>query len=643
MSLINEKSFLRRKEFLYLLVIFFPLLVSLPLILYYSRISQVPRKGVTAGLVFEDKFNDCSKSNSNWLSQVEGGWSCLETGGFDSATTSGYLASGLVPSLRPVSCLECDFNRDDTVNLSETNILTFCQGSTGPYWRYSGSVSCKAADLNLDNRVDILDQDFWKYDTGCSQYFGKECSNLSPTLTPSLSVTPPSSISATPRPTATTTITPTPTPTLIPVTCNDCDFNQDKVVNFTDVDLIASNESYSSCFNSTGPYWKIYKGISCQKADLNRDNRIDSKDQDFWRGEGGCSQYFGKSCSVLIPTGVSPSPGPNGAYTYLLPSASPDRPRVTFSVLKDINEVNLTMETMINLKEISGGPNLLNNGAGIQARVSLDDISKEIPQIGGYLCFLKKDKLALQRYQLATASGEIQPLDLATRNVNLVGNTWYKLKMTLGGENLRCVISDSNGSQLMEVSYDDNNSLTDYEEQAGFTQSGPLFTKGTVGFVSYLTPVYFDNLKIEALPGPSIIPTPSATKTPTPTVTPFVKARLTIKAQFDGFTALSKGKMTATLKTKGTNFSKVVTLYEDGASEEIPLENLEPGKTYEFILSSFGYLSSRKSLLIVSGLNPLQGYLDFGLLKAGDLNGDDQINGLDWSLLKNQYGENGEE
>jgi hypothetical protein len=49
-------------------------------------------------------------------------------------------------------------------------------------------------------------------------------------------------------------------------------------------------------------------------------------------------------------------------------------------------------------------------------------------------------------------------------------------------------------------------------------------------------------------------------------------------------------------------------------------------------------------LTITAGQNPpAGGYLDFGLLKAGDLNGDDQINGLDWSLLKNQYGESGQE
>jgi hypothetical protein len=438
MSLISPKSFLKRREIIYLLIIFSPFLISLPVILYYSRISQAPKRGITAGLVFEDNFNNCPQSDLNWQGHPSGGWGCRETGGFSPVPTSG------APSLSP-------------------------------------------------------------------------------------------------------------------------------------------------------------------------------------------TQFQ-----------VEPTPELNGTYSYRVPSEVIDRPRVSFAVLKNKDFDNLSLESMIRVQEIQESA-LPNHGAGIQARVSVDDLSSETPLVGGYLCFLGKDKLALQRYQLASSSSELRPLNLAVRNFNLETGDWYKLRMEAVGKDLRCVVADAKGSQLMEVSYEDTNSLTKYEKQVGFTQDGPLFTRGTVGFVSYLTPADWDNVRIESLLGPSLTPTPTSLLTPTPTVTPVVKAWLTIKAQFDGFTDLNKGKMSATLKAKGTNLNKVIIFYEDGVADEIPLDNLEPG-TYEFILSSFGYLSAKRSLTITAGQNPpAGGYLDFGLLKAGDLNGDDQINGLDWSLLKKQYGESGQE
>lgn len=632
MSLISEKSFLKRREIIYLLIIFFPLLISLPVIIYYSWISQAPKRGITAGLVFKDNFNNCAQSNLGWQGHISGGWGCRETGGFGPVPTSGAPSLSPVPTLRSVSCFECDFNTDNRVNHLEIYLVNFCQGSIGPNWRMFGSVSCQAVDLNKDNKVDSLDQDFWRSGYGCSQYFGQTCTPVHPTSTPFLSVT----LTTQPTPTL------TPTPTLMPVSCQICDFNQDSVINLLDVDLIASADPRFSCLGATAPNWKKFKGISCEMADLNRDKKIDSGDQEYWQEEGGCSQFFGESCLLPTPTEVGPTPKLNGTYSYQVPSEVIAKPRESFAILKNKDFDNLSLESMIRIQEIQEGA-LPNNGAGIQVRVSVDDLSGETPLVGGYLCFLKKDKLTLQRYQLASSSSGLRPLDLAVRNFNLEVDFWYKLRMEAVGKDLRCVVADAKGSQLMEVSYEDTNSLTEYEKQAGFTQNGPLFAHGTVGFVSYLTPADWDNFEVRSLVDPTSTPTPTSLPTPTPTVTPVVKAWLSIKAQFDGFTDLNKGKMSVALKAKGTNLNKIIILYEDGITDEIPLDNLEPG-TYEFILSSFGYLSAKRSLTITAGQNPpAGGYLDFGLLKAGDLNGDDQINGLDWSLLKNQYGENGQE
>lgn len=131
----------------------------------------------------------------------------------------------------------------------------------------------------------------------------------------------------------------------------------------------------------------------------------------------------------------------------------------------------------------------------------------------------------------------------------------------------------------------------------------------------------------------------------TPPVTPPVfpaESSLFFKVKFQGLPESNYPPMGVSLKAKGTNFEKFVILSEKGESGEISLEGLQPEKTYDFLLSCWGFLTSKKTLTLKKGRNPDSGYLDFGTLKAGDLNGDDQINGLDWSLMKMYYGSSGD-
>ena len=135
--------------------------------------------------------------------------------------------------------------------------------------------------------------------------------------------------------------------------------------------------------------------------------------------------------------------------------------------------------------------------------------------------------------------------------------------------------------------------------------------------------------------------TPTATPSPTPTLIPTTPI-LFFKAQFQGFSAGNQPKMRVSLSAAGTSFSQAVILSEKGESEAVILSGLTASQTYQFLLSGPGFLTAKKSLTISAGRNPSSGFLDFGTLKTGDLNADDQVNGLDWSWMKGNYGDTGE-
>lgn len=139
--------------------------------------------------------------------------------------------------------------------------------------------------------------------------------------------------------------------------------------------------------------------------------------------------------------------------------------------------------------------------------------------------------------------------------------------------------------------------------------------------------------------------TPTATSSPDspePTVEPepVYSENLFIKADFEGLPEDSRD-VAVTIRT-GNNYSQTVVLSKEGKSGPIPAIGLTVGQDYDFILSSWGFLSVRKSHKLLAGRNPASGFLDFGTLRTGDLNGDNQVNGLDWSLMKLNFGENGQ-
>ena len=139
-------------------------------------------------------------------------------------------------------------------------------------------------------------------------------------------------------------------------------------------------------------------------------------------------------------------------------------------------------------------------------------------------------------------------------------------------------------------------------------------------------------------------PTPSAG--PSATATPTIDASipyLVFRVKFEGFSDSAQPKMAVTLKVKNTDFSKTIIITGGvNATEPIYLSGFVPGNNYEFLLSSWGFLTVKKSLALNTGHNE-HNQIDFGELKAGDLNGDNQINGIDWSLMKAHFGESGEE
>ena len=139
-------------------------------------------------------------------------------------------------------------------------------------------------------------------------------------------------------------------------------------------------------------------------------------------------------------------------------------------------------------------------------------------------------------------------------------------------------------------------------------------------------------------------PTPDSDEIPKPSTepepVPVYSENLFIKADFEGLSDDSRD-VAVTIRT-GEDYSQTVVLSKEGESGPIPAIGLTIGQDYDFILSSWGFLSVRKSHKLLAGRNPASGFLDFGTLRTGDLNGDNQVNGLDWSLMKLNFGADGQ-
>lgn len=303
----------------------------------------------------------------------------------------------------------------------------------------------------------------------------------------------------------------------------------------------------------------------------------------------------------------------------------------SFALFKDKNFTDFSLQA--DLKILSGN-------AGIQGRVTYTNLGADSPSLGGYRCVLGDNgNLRLQRYRLTQPSGYVgdyrNPLNLREVGFAYQSNEWYSLKMELSGNTIRCFVDG-----VLKAEYTDTNSLSEYEISQGKTQNGAVFKNGTVGFITYGANVYFDNLVVRSLDGDGTTPTPTPSGAVTPTPGGLT---LSFKVAGEGLEPAGQTKIKVSLSAVDNGFTKDIILPDNGQVENVGLEGLTVGRTYDFILSCIGYLSQKMSVTLVSGRNPSSGYLDFGTLRPGDLNGDGQINGLDWSIMKMNYGESGEE
>ncbi|HUV42515.1 MAG TPA: metallophosphoesterase [Patescibacteria group bacterium] len=132
-------------------------------------------------------------------------------------------------------------------------------------------------------------------------------------------------------------------------------------------------------------------------------------------------------------------------------------------------------------------------------------------------------------------------------------------------------------------------------------------------------------------PSPSENPSPSAITTP-------AEMTLNLKMSFKGRKSEDQG-LEMNLLIPEIEITHSLQLKKDGTYDDLSLDDLEPSKNYNFLVHKRPYLSVKKSLKINEGDNPESGFLDFGVLKPGDLNGDNQINGIDWSIMKKKYGQ----
>lgn len=134
--------------------------------------------------------------------------------------------------------------------------------------------------------------------------------------------------------------------------------------------------------------------------------------------------------------------------------------------------------------------------------------------------------------------------------------------------------------------------------------------------------------------------TPQATSTPSPTSPPagFDNAQLQVKV---GFLGRNDGNWKETIKLclEGTSLCHQVDLDDNGFSSAFSFDSIAAGQTYNLQAKKKGYLSISKQQILNAGDN---GTIDMGQMPSGDLNVDDQINSLDWSWMKLNFGKMGE-
>lgn len=134
-------------------------------------------------------------------------------------------------------------------------------------------------------------------------------------------------------------------------------------------------------------------------------------------------------------------------------------------------------------------------------------------------------------------------------------------------------------------------------------------------------------------PTPTLTPTPGPTSTPGPDT-----AQFKVKVGFLGRSDNDwKEKVEVCLKEKSN--CQEVQLDDNGLSPKLSFDSITSGQTYTIQVKRKTYLSVAKQQTLNSGDN---GTVDMGKMPAGDLDANNQINSLDWSIMKLNFGKDGQ-
>jgi len=137
-------------------------------------------------------------------------------------------------------------------------------------------------------------------------------------------------------------------------------------------------------------------------------------------------------------------------------------------------------------------------------------------------------------------------------------------------------------------------------------------------------------------PNPSV----NASVSPNPSVSPSPSSSpsgITIKANFQGLPANSQN-ISFTLVTSNNSWSKAVIMNADGTFANFDFSGLDMTESYDFVLYAHPYLTSKKTINLATGAQTI----DFGTIRTGDLDGNNQVNTLDWSFMKLNFGVDGD-
>ncbi len=139
-------------------------------------------------------------------------------------------------------------------------------------------------------------------------------------------------------------------------------------------------------------------------------------------------------------------------------------------------------------------------------------------------------------------------------------------------------------------------------------------------------------------PSPDSSVSPSPSPSPSPSSSPSTEAGLVFTASLAGLSEEGHQLLAATLYAEGTDWIRQAILDYEG-NGWVDISELDQSETYNFFLKIHPSFISEKEVDLAN----LPEIVDFGELKTGDLNADNEINGLDWSWMKMYFGEGGEE